>query len=664
MKQMRKIASPLLLLCILVMMLTICLSSCELTDKLSALFGKEEETTASGENDPADPNANCAHEVTEWIVDTNATCSTTGSKHKQCVACKKNLETAIIATTAHTEKIVTGKAATCTEAGLTDGKKCSVCGADVLKQQTIAALGHNESDWIVDQCAEIGVAGSKHTECLRCSTPFKIETIPALEETHVHVISEWVIVTPATCKEKGLMSYNCSCGLSMRTAPIALAKHVEEVVLGTSATCAAAGRTDGKKCSVCGTFTVAQNIIPPLSHSFSDRTCKACGMVEPYGVWIADGQGNPVNNIIVKVMQNGEQIKMYPYQGEFLAFDLEFGTYQLVLDLSQLDGSYTFDESLCTLTPEKRSTSIRLLKTAAADEEVFVGAPIELDYPAYRLTEGATQIALTPNDYTFFIFSPVNAAVYTITYESNTNLAISYHGGSFFTQGMDLSESSTDTAKYENGLSLNVYASNLGAEYVFAVKSTGATSCILNIKNVGDPGTRIEDEPWTPYLEDTAMVEKQLNTTVDGTYTAIDLTDLTVKAVYNEADGYYHLGSADGPIIFIDLTANTQFVSSIQTICLNQRMGAYIYDLNGKVVEKRSYNELFVQYGMADTAETAKSDPIRIPLTKKLAEAIQSFGDKNSWWNPTSDANIFTPVLLGTPYNQEYAWLLFCGYYA
>ena len=52
MKQMRKIASPLLLLCILVMMLTICLSSCELTDKLSALFGKEEETTA-----PADTAA-------------------------------------------------------------------------------------------------------------------------------------------------------------------------------------------------------------------------------------------------------------------------------------------------------------------------------------------------------------------------------------------------------------------------------------------------------------------------------------------------------------------------------------------------------------------------------------------------------------------------------
>ena len=93
-------------------------------------------------------------------------------------------------------------------------------------------------------------------------------------------------------------------------------------------------------------------------------------------------------------------------------------------------------------------------------------------------------------------------------------------------------------------------------------------------------------------------------------------------------------------------------------------MGAYIYDANGNVVEKRSYNELFIQYGMPDNADTPVDPPIRVPLTEKLAEAIQSFGDKNGWWKPDSETNIFTPVLLGAPYNQEYAWLLFCGYYS
>ena len=92
-------------------------------------------------------------------------------------------------------------------------------------------------------------------------------------------------------------------------------------------------------------------------------------------------------------------------------------------------------------------------------------------------------------------------------------------------------------------------------------------------------------------------------------------------------------------------------------------MGMYIYDINGNFAEKRSYNELFIQYGMPDSAEKV-DEPVRVPLTAKLAEAIQSFGDKNSWWAEDSESNIFEKILLDTPYNREYAWLLFCGYYS
>ena len=649
MKKFKKLTQTLLLLCTLIFTLVM-IVSCD-------FFKKVEDT-------PTDPSQNCAHETTEWIVDKNATCSTEGSKHKECVSCKKNLETATIATIAHTEEVVAGKAASCTEDGFTAGKKCSVCQAVVLEQQKIDALNHNESDWIIDKNAEIGIDGSKHKECTRCHITLKTEAIPALEETHICAGVEWVVVTPATCKEKGLSSFICSCGKSMKTMDLGLIAHTEETVLGTAATCTESGRTDGKQCTVCGIFTVSQIIIPPTGHSFEEKTCKRCGISEPYGLWISDGLGNPVSNVFVKIMKGEEQVKMYPYMGEFLSMELEVGTYQIVLDLSQLNGSYYFDESLCVLTPEKRSTSIRLLQNVTEETSVFVGYPVELDYPAYFVKEGATKITLTPNDYTFLIFAPQNAAIYTITYEGNSDLKISYHGGSFFVQGRDLSADTESIVTYENGLAISVYPGELGAEYVFAVKSTSDTECILKIQNAGDPGTRIEDEPWTPYLEDDAMVEKQLNETVSGTYTTIDLTDLSLKAVYNETDGYYHLGTANGPIIFIDLTSDSKFVSSIQTICGNQRIGEYIYDINGNLVEKRSYNELFIQYGMPDTAGTPVDAPIRVPLTQKLAEAIQTFGDKNGWWDPTAESNIFTLVLLGTPYNQKYAWLLYCGYYA
>ena len=384
---------------------------------------------------------------------------------------------------------------------------------------------------------------------------------------------------------------------------------------------------------------------------------------DSYGVLIVDGNGDPVRNVIVKVMQNGEQIKMYPYKGEFLTLPLDLGTYELELDLSQLGESYTFDESLCVLTPEKKQTAIRLFKTVQEKTSLFVGDPISSDYDAYYVGEGATKLPLTENDYNFFIFTPTVSAIYTLTYECDANLTVSYHGSTFYVQGKDLSQGSDDVGTCENGLTLKVYPTNIGNSYVFAVKSTAATSCIIKIKNAGDTESRIEDAPWTPYLEDAAKVAEQLAMNPTGTYTAVDLTDLSLKAVYNESDGYYHLGSATGPLLFIDLTSNSPYVNSIQTICGNQGMNTYIYDETGAVIEKRSYNELFLQYGMPDDASANVDAPIRVALTPKLAEAIQVFGEKNGWWKVGSESNIFTKVLLGAPYNQEYAWLLFCGYY-
>ena len=87
MKNLKTLTKTLLLLCALALTL-IMVVSCNSSQKV--------------EDTPSDPSQNCAHETTEWIVDKNATCSTEGSRHKECVSCKKNLETAVIATTAHT----------------------------------------------------------------------------------------------------------------------------------------------------------------------------------------------------------------------------------------------------------------------------------------------------------------------------------------------------------------------------------------------------------------------------------------------------------------------------------------------------------------------------------------------------------------------------------
>ena len=63
----------------------------------------------------------------------------------------------------HTNETIPGKAATCTEAGMTDGQKCTTCGKTTVEQTAIEALGH---DW----SAVLAHDSSNHwTACTRCS---------------------------------------------------------------------------------------------------------------------------------------------------------------------------------------------------------------------------------------------------------------------------------------------------------------------------------------------------------------------------------------------------------------------------------------------------------------------------------------------------------------
>ena len=79
-----------------------------------------------------------------------------------------------------TEEILSGKAATCTEAGLTEGKKCSVCGTVIVAQEEIAALGHKEETLPAKAatCTATGLTEGK--KCSVCGTVTVAQTtIPA-----------------------------------------------------------------------------------------------------------------------------------------------------------------------------------------------------------------------------------------------------------------------------------------------------------------------------------------------------------------------------------------------------------------------------------------------------------------------------------------------------
>lgn len=85
----------------------------------------------------------------------------------------------------HTEETIPGKAATCTETGLTDGVKCSVCGTVLVAQQEIPATGHTvvTDEGKAPTCTETGLTEGSH--CSVCNEVLVAQQeIPATGHTY------------------------------------------------------------------------------------------------------------------------------------------------------------------------------------------------------------------------------------------------------------------------------------------------------------------------------------------------------------------------------------------------------------------------------------------------------------------------------------------------
>ena len=258
----------------------------------------------------------------EVIPAVEATCSSFGyTEGEKCSVCGTvTVEPQKIKKLDHTwEKTDDGKPATCTENGVTAVYKCSVCGEE-KGGNIIVKLKHDFSDWVVTKVASCGVGGEKVRRCRKCDI-LETEIIPAF--THNFVFVEAVaptctsvgytdgtkceicglvetgieevamidhdfetVTVPATCSENGTETVTCTvCGKTTVTTLEKLNHPAEsEVVIpATAPTCTRAGKTEGRKCGVCGEIIVKQNNIEPTDHreisygSNEAATCSAYG---------------------------------------------------------------------------------------------------------------------------------------------------------------------------------------------------------------------------------------------------------------------------------------------------------------------------------------------------------------------------------------------------
>ncbi len=202
------------------------------------------------------------HIYTETII--NPTCEDQGYTLYTC-HCGDEYKDNYVDELGHKEEVIQGIEATCTESGLTEGKKCSVCEKVLIKQEVIKALGHNYGDWIIVKPATEKETGIKARKCLNCE---KEETliIPTLDHVHFYQTS---IVDP-TCTKEGYTLHKCYCGDEYKDNYVDVLGHTEVIIPGKGATCTESGLTEGKKCSVCKEILVKQEEIKALGHNYTE----------------------------------------------------------------------------------------------------------------------------------------------------------------------------------------------------------------------------------------------------------------------------------------------------------------------------------------------------------------------------------------------------------
>lgn len=386
-----------------------------------------------------------------------------------------------------------------------------------------------------------------------------------------------------------------------------------------------------------------------------------------YTVSVKDALGKPYNSgIVVKFMQNGTQVAMQVVnEGGVVEKVLTKGDYTVELQYTDSEASYFYDPTNVSLSADKTELDIVLAhKQGESVQTLFATSPTTgsgREYEAYSAKAGSNYVTLETDDRNFFLFAPTEAGLYEFSV-SDGSANIGYYGAPHFVQ----KQHAGDEPVVDNKFQINVKADMIGTNgtgttvLVIGLDSVdGTTTCMLNINRVGDAVLGLEDEPWSTYQTTVDLAPFVLaEGTKLGEFDLTASTD-TYTLVYNEEDGFYHMNTADGPLVLVRLTEKSQYLDPIKTVIEKSHVCKYFFDDNGGFVKKESYNECLQAY--VDNADETTGT---YPLTEDLKYIIQQRGDYVGWWESGAGFYLFYDAA-GNPMsdlNTEIAWLFLCCY--
>ena len=379
-----------------------------------------------------------------------------------------------------------------------------------------------------------------------------------------------------------------------------------------------------------------------------------------YKVTVKDALGEVITSgVIVHFVKDGQTVAMQPVneQGEAVKV-LKSDNYSAEIKFTDESTSYHIDGDL-SLTAERTEAEAIVSKNITAEASEL--SVIENVYDAYTVEEGCTYVKLSKANRNYFLFVPKNAGLYEFAIQGNEKAVLGYYGAPHFVQ--ETSSVEVTDNKFQISVSAGMIGSGEGGTSTFVIgidlTEGDKDDCILTIKRVGDPIKTIEDEPWTVYK---TTVDLNAYTLPEGaTLGEFDLTASTdeYNLVFNEEDGFYHLGSANGPLVLVRLAEDCEYIACFKTILDRSGVSKYFYDENGEFVKRETYSECLLEY-----IECVDENEGVYPLTEDLKYIIQQRGDYAGWFDSESATYLFKDMDGNnlTDINNEIAWLLMCCY--
>ncbi len=402
--------------------------------------------------------------------------------------------------------------------------------------------------------------------------------------------------------------------------------------------------------------------------TLDESDAESTAPVVAYQITLRDSNGQPLGNVVLKAQNNGTDVstKMVGADG-IVSFSLPADTYTLTLEAP--DGAKLYyDAEAARLTPDTAELTVTVYR--GASETYTLNAPSQKNpnagythFDAPLVGEGSTYIELSQDEYTYVVFNPTRAGIYEFTASDGVEFA--YHG-------MPILVFDEPRVSPTDGiLSLPVEATSLGGEgisqLVFRAKvaeGTAAENCLFTATRTGDiikspeelaswitvEANRADLDALATFREPAEGDKWAALTT--GTLTDLDLKSADLTVVLGE-DGYYHLGTADGPMVFVRMTSDSPYIEDFVKMCETDHLRAYFYDENGTFLRKEGYNSLINAYG-----ELANADGV-VPLNEQLAYTIQNIGRHFGWWNFALNSDIFGDEV----FPESVAWLFACAVY-